>query len=172
MAKASLNAQDMMGDYSVTPETSSVRKGLFGIGPATFGLAVVLSGAALADDPFRYSGSEISEILQKLPDGGSVLVSDLLTADDVTRVCLFANDMPWYDYEVEGCVVNRDSLIVVQETRECSFVRLDGIRILLSNPESECRDMSATLELLYLVNLGDNGELQLATILLTEPGEQ
>ena len=156
----------------MTRDAEAVRTGIFGIGPATFGLALLLSGAALADDPFRYSGSEISEILQQLPDGGSVLVSDLLTADDVTRVCLFANDMPWYDYEVGGCVVNRDSLIVVQETRECSFVPLDGRRILLSNPERECRDMSATLELLYLVNLGDNGELQLATIILSDPGEQ
>lgn len=156
----------------MTRDAETVRTGICGIGPATFGLALLLSGAALADDPFRYSGSEISEILQQLPYAGSVLVSDLLTADDVTRVCLFANDMPWYDFEVEGCVVNRNSLIVVQETGECSFVRLDGRRILLSNPESECRDMSATLELLYRVNLGDNGELQLATIILSDPGEQ
>ncbi len=167
------------GGSVVAPERESGRTHSFGIGLATFGLAVFLSGTALADEPFRYSGSEISEILRELPFAGSVLVSDLLTADDVTKVCLFANDMHSYDFEVEGCVVNRDSLIAVQETGKCSFVPLDGIRVLLSNPETDCRDMSATLELLYITWLKDGSRLEKpsentveiysATIVLSEP---
>jgi hypothetical protein len=167
------------GGSVMAPERESGRTPSFGIGLATFGLAVFLAGAALADEPFRYSGSEISEILRELPFAGSVRVSDLLTADDVTKVCLFANDMHSYDFEEEGCVVNRDSLIVVQETGECSFVPLDGIRVLLSNPETECRDMSATLELLYITWLKDGSRLEKpsentveiysATIVLSEP---
>ncbi len=166
----------------MTRDAETGRTGIVGIGPATFGLALLLSGAALADEPFRYSGSEISEILQQLPYAGSVLVSDLLTADDVTEVCLFANDMPWIDFEVRGCLVNRNSLIVVQETGECSFVRLNGRRINFSELETECRDMSATLELLFWTQLQDGSVLQKpsentvkvysATIILSEPGEQ
>ncbi len=155
----------------MAPERESGRTHSFGIGLATFGVGVFLSGAALADEPFRYSGSEISEILRELPLGGTVLVSELLNVDDVTEVCLFANDLHSYDFETSGCVTNRDSLIVVQETGKCSFVPLDGIRVLLSNPETECLDMSATLELLYKVRLDDKGDVFWATIVLSERGD-
>jgi hypothetical protein len=159
------------GESVVAPERESGRTHSFGIGLATFGVGVFLSGAALADEPFRYSGSEISEILRELPLGGTVLVSELLNVDDVTEVCLFANDLHSYDFETSGCVTNRDSLIVVQETGKCSFVPLDGIRVLLSNPETECLDMSATLELLYKVRLDDKGDVFWATIVLSERGD-